>query len=117
MFEGISRQELFIIICALFFGFGLVRLMLTKKEKDESSESFNKNNYDSSEERNNESWYEILEVDSSASLEEIKSAYKRKTSKYHPDKVSSLGPEFTPIAEKMTKQINAAYDEAIRKFR
>lgn len=116
MFEGLSKQEIFVVICALFFGFGLVRLLLTSKEEDEASESYGKHPYDFAEEKKSESWFEILEVDSMATLEEIKLAYKKKISQYHPDKVSALGPEFTPIAEKKTKQINAAYDEAIRRF-
>jgi DnaJ like chaperone protein len=116
MFEGLSKQEIFIVVCALFFGFGLVRMLLTSKEGDESSETYGKHPYDFPKESEIEAWHETLEVDSNASLEEIKAAYKRKISQYHPDKVSSLGPEFTPIAEKKTKQINSAYAEAVRKF-
>ncbi|MBU3600104.1 DnaJ domain-containing protein [Polynucleobacter sp. 30F-ANTBAC] len=62
----------------------------------------------------NKSWFEILEVHPSASLADIKTAYKKKISMYHPDKVSSMGPEFNEIAQKKSKEINAAYDEAIR---
>ena len=36
MFEGLSTQEIFIVIGALLFGFGLVRLLLTNKVEDES---------------------------------------------------------------------------------
>ena len=114
MFEGLSKQEVFVVICALFFGFGMVRLLLSSKKEDEASESYGP--YDSEEEKKDESWFQTLEVDSMATLEEIKLGYKKKISQYHPDKVSVLGPEFTPIAEKKTKQINAAYDEAIRRF-
>jgi len=59
-------------------------------------------------------WYEILEVSPSSSLDEIRTAYKRKISMYHPDKVSSMGPEFNEIAQKKSKEINSAYDEAVR---
>jgi preprotein translocase subunit Sec63 len=60
------------------------------------------------------SWYEILEVDPSSSLDEIKLAYKKKISMYHPDKVSNMGPEFNEIAQRKSKEINSAYDEAFR---
>jgi len=116
MFEGLSKQEIFIMVCALFFGFGLVRLLLTSKEEDQASDSFGKHPYDFDDEKKSESWFDILEVDSMATLEDIKLAYKKKVSQYHPDKVSALGPEFTPIAEGKTKQINAAYDEALKRF-
>lgn len=46
MFEGLSKQEIFIVVCALFFGFGLVRLLLTSKEEDEASETYGKHPYD-----------------------------------------------------------------------
>lgn len=62
----------------------------------------------------NKSWYEVLDVSPSASLPDIKAAYKRKISMYHPDKVSSMGPEFNEIAQNKSKEINIAYDEAIR---
>ena len=54
-------------------------------------------------------WFEILEVSKTATLGEIKAAYKRKISQYHPDKVSMLGHEFQAIAERKSKEINAAY--------
>ena len=117
MFEGLSKQGIFIVICALLFGFGLVRLLLTSKEEDEASQDFGKHPYDFPKEAESLTWYEVLEVDSSASMEEIRTAYKRKISQYHPDKVSSLGPEFTLVAEKKTKQINSAYEESFKKFK
>jgi len=116
MFEGLSKQGILIVVCALFFGFGLVRLLLAGKEEDQASDSFSKQPYDFTDEKKSESWFDILEVDSMATLEDIKLAYKKKVSQYHPDKVSALGPEFTPIAEEKTKQINAAYNEALKRF-
>lgn len=61
-----------------------------------------------------QSCYEVLGVSSSSSLDEIKVAYRNKISMYHPDKVSSMGPEFNEIAERKSKEINRAYDEAVR---
>lgn len=53
-------------------------------------------------------WYQVLEVSSMASLDEVKRAYQRKIRQYHPDKVAGLGPEFTEIANVKAKEINLA---------
>jgi DnaJ-class molecular chaperone len=52
------------------------------------------------------SLYEILEVESTASLEEIKAAYKRLALQYHPDKANE--EHRLKVQEKM-KDINNAY--------
>lgn len=56
-------------------------------------------------------YYDILEVDKNAGVEEIKKAYKKKIRDYHPDTIS---PESKPwireYAEEMTKKINEAMD-------
>ncbi len=54
--------------------------------------------------------YEILGVDRGASMDEVKKAYHRKASKYHPDKVSHLGEEFRELAEEKFKEINWAFE-------
>jgi DnaJ like chaperone protein len=63
-----------------------------------------------------DSSYKILEVDPSASDEEIKKAYRRMAMKYHPDKVSHLGDDFRKIADEKFKKVNEAY-EKIKKER
>jgi DnaJ like chaperone protein len=60
--------------------------------------------------------YKILEVERSASDEEIKKAYKRLALKHHPDKVSSLGADVQKAAEERFKSISSAY-ETIKKER
>jgi DnaJ like chaperone protein len=59
--------------------------------------------------------YETLGVARDATMEEIKSAYKRLAGKYHPDKVLHLGDEFKILAEKRFKEIQEAYQILTRK--
>jgi len=53
-------------------------------------------------------FYSILEVSSSASAEEIKAAYRKLASKYHPDK--HKGNPLEDLAEEKLKDINEAYE-------
>jgi DnaJ like chaperone protein len=60
-------------------------------------------------------WWEVLGVPQIATRNEIAAAYKRRISEYHPDKVANLGEEIRAVAERRSKEINAAYDEAMRR--
>ena len=54
--------------------------------------------------------YATLGLTESATMEEIKKAYRKLSMQYHPDKVQHLGEEFQKVAEDKMKEINAAYD-------
>jgi DnaJ like chaperone protein len=64
----------------------------------------------------NDSNYRILEIDPSASNDEVKKAYRKMAIKYHPDKVATLGEDVQKAAEEKFKAVNQAY-EAICKER
>jgi DnaJ-class molecular chaperone len=53
--------------------------------------------------------HEVLGVSADASEEEIRRAYQDKMRQYHPDRVASAAPELQALAEKRSKEINAAY--------
>ncbi len=57
-----------------------------------------------------ESYYQVLGVPENASDDEIKKAYRKKASEYHPDKVSYLGEDFKKIAEEKFRKVNEAYN-------
>ncbi len=63
-----------------------------------------------------DSSYKILEIEPSATDEEVKKAYRRMAMKYHPDKVSHLGNEFKKSANEKFSKVNEAY-EKIKKER
>jgi DnaJ like chaperone protein len=54
--------------------------------------------------------YKILEIEPTASDEEVKKAYRRMAMKYHPDKVSHLGEDFKKVAHEKFRKVQDAYD-------
>jgi DnaJ like chaperone protein len=61
--------------------------------------------------RETDSSYKILEIEKSASVEEIKKAYRKMAMKYHPDKVHHLGAEYQKDAQEKFRKINDAYEQ------
>ncbi|GAL62118.1 TerB family tellurite resistance protein [Algibacter lectus] len=55
--------------------------------------------------------YKVLEITKSASIDEIKKAYRTMAKKYHPDKVIHLGKEHQQGAEEKFRQVQAAYEQ------
>ena len=53
--------------------------------------------------------YTILEIDPSAKDHDVKIAYRKMATKFHPDKVSHLGDDFGKLAEEKFKAVNDAY--------
>lgn len=66
--------------------------------------------------KNTDAAYSILEIDPSASDDEVKKAYRTMAMKYHPDKVSYLGEDFQNAANEKFQKVNEAYEE-IKKSR
>ena len=59
-------------------------------------------------------WWEVLGVSQEASLEEINQHYRQAIRMYHPDKVAEMAPEIIALAERRTKELNAAFSQAKR---
>lgn len=55
--------------------------------------------------------YKILEIDKTASDDDIKKAYRQMAKKYHPDKVEHLGEEHKKGAEEKFRQVQKAYEQ------
>jgi len=58
-------------------------------------------------------WSEIFGVSPSASLEELRKAYKTLIKQNHPDRVHGMSPALIKLAEAETRRLNAAYQEAL----
>ena len=60
--------------------------------------------------------YKSLEIETTATNDEIKKAYRRMAMKYHPDKVNDLGDDVKKSATEKFRSINEAY-ETLKKQR
>jgi DnaJ like chaperone protein len=58
-----------------------------------------------------ESAYKILEVETSASDDEVKKAYRKMAMKYHPDKVRGLGEQHEKAANEKFIKVQDAYEQ------
>lgn len=55
--------------------------------------------------------YKVLEIEPTATDEEVRAAYRRLALKHHPDKVATLGEDIRKAAEIKFQQINAAKEK------
>ena len=54
--------------------------------------------------------YRVLGIDSSATDDEVKKAYRKMAMKYHPDRVAGMSEEMQRNAAEQMKEINEAYE-------
>jgi curved DNA-binding protein CbpA len=63
------------------------------------------------------SWFDVLGLSPSATIEEVKEAYRVRLKQNHPDRVHGMSPLFKTLAEAETKKLNVAYEEALAVLR
>ena len=58
---------------------------------------------------NNDWAYTVLEIQPTATNEEVKKAYRTMAMKYHPDRVNTLGEDMVKLANEKFEKVNKAY--------
>jgi DnaJ-domain-containing protein 1 len=108
----------------LIWGFSWIKNRLTEysslpddHENEPSPESPDQNGKYGHAKDPEKHYAELLNIEGRPTPDEIERVYRRQIAKYHPDKVQHLGEEFQEMAERKTKEINAAYDYFRRKYR
>ncbi len=61
--------------------------------------------------KNSDTAYKILELNTNATMSEIKAAYRKMAKKYHPDKVLHLGKEHQKGAQEKFRKVQEAYEQ------
>jgi hypothetical protein len=60
-----------------------------------------------------EAWQDVLGLPSSATIEQVKEAFKRLVKQNHPDRLHDMSPALRTLAETETKRLNAAFRQAL----
>lgn len=111
-----SVTEILVILFGLFIGYWIVsRLILGNAGKPGPAGPEPEARQETSADGDAppEEWHRILSVSPDASTDEIRRSYKTLMSQYHPDKVAELGDELKRLAERKSKEINSAYQQAL----
>jgi DnaJ-domain-containing protein 1 len=62
---------------------------------------------------NHDNWFKVLGLEKSASIAEVRKAYKALIKQNHPDRVQDMSPAFRKLAETETKKLNTAFRQAL----
>jgi len=127
-FLGFLDDGLVVAVIYYLIRYGTLPAFLLKKQKpfqtenDQKSNGFDTRdrNFGTTEKKENseqsmpKSPYDILGIRPGASKEEITAAYKKAVKKYHPDKLSHLGEEFSSLANEKFLEVQRAYDALMK---
>src|SRR5690606_9498377 len=115
MMEHPSRLQLI----HFFFGIAKADGLVTEDEMQQIHTiaghlGINHNDYESIKAifyKSADSAYKILEIDKTATNDDIKKAYRTMVKKYHPDKLTHLGKEHQQGAEEKFRKVQEAYEQ------
>jgi len=64
-----------------------------------------------------EKYYKILGVNNSASIDEVKKAYRKMAMKYHPDKLQGVSSDIIKLAEEKFQLVQDAYENIMKSIK
>jgi DnaJ-domain-containing protein 1 len=65
----------------------------------------------------NDCWFAVLGLSPTATVDEVREAYRAKIKQTHPDRVQDMAPTIRKLAESETQRLNEAYQEALAAVR
>ncbi len=64
-----------------------------------------------------EKYYKILGISNSASIDEVKKAYRKMAMKYHPDKLQGVSSDIVKLAEEKFQLVQDAYENIMKSIK
>ena len=64
-----------------------------------------------------EKYYKILGINNSASIDEVKKAYRKMAMKYHPDKLQGVSSDIVKLAEEKFQLVQDAYENIMKSIK
>ena len=115
LIPGLGRLDDFLLIMLVFWALDrAINLKGFFREAMGGARTRNKQQQRSQDEDTVAPPHQVLGVKRNASQQEIKKAYRKLLSQYHPDKFSHLGQEFEDTARRRTQAIIAAYERVYK---
>lgn len=114
-----SGEDLWVVPLGLLLGYWVVSAVLLRFRESPVLGADSPGEAGGEPQRRNKEieWSAVLGVSTDADVDTIREAYRRVIVQYHPDKVAALGPELQRLAAEKTREINVAYQEAMRSRR
>ena len=116
-----------VVIIAFIAGYSIVGFIIKKMKTKEQNSGTSDGQYHKTQQEQSKSatwdyvneeekYRNVLGLKSVFTVQDVKQAYHKLLSKYHPDKVNHLGDEFKRIAQLKTREIIEAYKYFEKKY-
>ena len=113
---------LFVVVACFVIGYRIVSGLFKNQAFTDSKRPHSNNSHSARRkaepkaEKSERYYRDVLGVSEADGEEEIRAAYRSQLAKYHPDKVTHLGDEFSELASSRTREILEAFDYCKNKY-